>query len=291
MKMNIFRMIKYTLAVSAAAFTAAAVSSCAKSDSFNSNVHINEAMRYMRNKYGVEFTYDEDSTKAITDGASDNKDEYVDVLLTCEKLPDLEIRVCSSDGDKFFDDLVPKKFEHQALSDIQLAAKTVYTGDKPKVMLLLNEKNEMADRTLPADTSYEDFLLSGALGLVEVYTDDSDAPLEDYRRLSNMLASNDINCKPSVYYFTDNSYEDITKDAPAKAYDGNDKKLGHISIKNDECILNEEFDGDIMIDDLYALDTDAVYLKIFPADNEDTAAYDAMFVPHDGTTVTESKAE
>ena len=120
--MNIFRMIKYTLAVSAAAFTAAAVSSCAKSDSFNSKVHINEAMRYMRNKYGVEFTYDEDSTKAITDSASDNKDEYVDVLLTCEKLPDLKIRVCSSDGDKFFDDLVTKKFEHQALSDIQLAA-------------------------------------------------------------------------------------------------------------------------------------------------------------------------
>lgn len=286
MEMDIFRIIKQGLAVSAAVVIAAAVSSCADKSRYNSKVHINEALRYMNQKYHAEFTVEEENP------AADKDDEgYVDIYVSCKQLGDIMIRVSSSDGKTFLDDLVPKKYEHQAQSDIQLAAKTAFTGDKPKVMLSLNEENEMADRTLPADTTYEDFMLSGALGLVEVYTDDSDAPLEDYRKLVDLMASNNMNCLPSVYYFTDNSYENITRDAPAKVYDGNDKKLGHIRIKNDACILDEDFDGELMIDDLYALDTDAVYLQLFPADNEDTAAYDAMFVPHESTSGSESGKE
>ena len=289
--MNIFRIFKCALAVSAAALTVVAVSSCANNNGYNSKVHINEAVRYMRNKYGVEFTCDEKITKAGNDDASGEDDGYVDIFVTCKELPDIKIRVCSSDGDKFFDDLVPKKYEHQAQSDLQVLAKTVYTGDKPKVMLSLNAENEMAERTLPAETTYEDFKLSGALGLVEIYTDDSDAPLEDFRLLADRMAGNDMNCQPSVYYFGDNSYENITADKPGQAFVGNDKKMGHIGIKNGACIIDEDFDGEIMIDELYAMDADAVYLQLFNADSEDTAAYDAMFVPHDGEVISEETAE
>lgn len=289
--MNIFRMIKCGILFSAAAVTVAVCCSCGSKNNYNSKVHINEALRHMNNKYGVEFTYDSDNTKKGSSGIFGKEDSYVNIIVTCKQLPDIPIVVYSSDGSEYLDDLVPKKYEHQAQSDLNLIAKTVFDGDVPTVKLSLNTENEMAERTLPAETTYEDFKLSGALGLVEIYTDDSDAPLEDYRLLADTMAGNDMNCQPSVYYFGDNSYENIAADKPGQAFVGNDKKMGHIGIKNDACIIDEDFDGEIMIDELYAMGADAVYLQLFNADNEDTAAYDAMFVMHGGDVISEETGE
>lgn len=279
--MNIFRMIKCGILVSAAAVMVALCSSCGNKSNYNSKVHINEALRHMNNKYGVEFTYDSDNTKEGSDGIFGKQDSYVNILVTCKQLPDIKIVVYSSDGSEFLDDLVPKKFEHQAQADLNLLAKTVFEGDKPTVKLYLNTESEMSKRNLPADTTYEDFLMSGALGFVDIYTDDCDAPLEDYRSLAGRLMGNEINCEPSVWYFADDSYTRIDEMNTVIDFDEPEKKLGQIRVSNGGCIFDEDFDGEITISNDRS---DPVSLQISQITEVDTAPYNAMLLPAETTS-------
>ena len=274
--MNIFRMIKCGMLVSAAAVTVAVCCSCGSKNNYNSKVHINEAIRHMNNKYGVQFTYDSDNTKEGSSGIFGKTDSYVNIIVTCKDLPGVPIIVYSSDGSEYLDDFVPKKFELQAQWDLNALAKKVFDGDKPTVRLSLNSEYEMNERTLPADTTYEQFKLSGALGWVDIYTDDSDAPLDDYRMLADALAYSEFNCEPSVWYFTDDSYTRIDENNTALGFDEPEKKLGEIRIANDNCLLDEDFDGEIMI---YRDDCDPIYLTLIPADAEDLEYYNSLFLP------------
>ncbi|SFD28920.1 hypothetical protein [Ruminococcus albus] len=274
--MNIFRMIKCGILVSAAAVTAAVCCSCGSKNNYNSKVHINEAIRHMNNKYGVQFTYDSDNTKEGSSGIFGKTDSYVNIIVSCKDLPGVPIIVYSSDGSEYLDDFVPKKFELQAQWDLNSLTKKVFDGDKPTVRLSLNTEYEMKERTLPADTTYEQFKLSGALGWVDIYTDDSDAPLDDYRTLTDALAYSEFNCEPSVWYFTDDSYTRIDENNTALGFDEPEKKLGEIRVVNDNCLLDEDFDGEIMI---YRDDCDPVYLTLIPADDEDLEYYNSLFLP------------
>lgn len=227
----------------------------------------------MKDKYGMEFKFKDSNTKVGSGDVFGSHSEYVNILVTCDEMPDTDIQVYSGDGETFCDDLIALKYEDKAEELILEAAEEIYGGDPARVMLY--HSSNVSELTLPADTSFEDFVLSGAIGWTEICTDDSKAPLDDFRRLVKLLQEKKINCNPTVFYFTDNSYTDISAEKPVGAVDYA-KQICQLRLDQLCNVMDAKFNGSLMI---YRQDMDNAYPTLEPAADETPDTYAAYFKP------------
>ena len=254
--------------------------SCGNRDGYNSKKHVEAAIKHMNEKYGAKFTLSGDNTQLGSGNVFGRHSEYVNILVSCDEIPGKDIVVFSNDGEKFFDDYICMKFEDQAHQDILDIAEDIYFGDEPVVMMFSdNSRNtRMSDRELAADTTYEEFLRSGAIGWVEICVDDRSDQVNKFRTLAKTMIEKGINCEPTVYHFVDNSYTAVNKRNPAQSIDFR-KGCGQIRLDGFVPLLDEEFNGKLMISgDMI----DSVHdVPMEPAPDETADTYAAYFKTRD----------
>lgn len=263
-------MKKLIIAVAVSALPALLLCGCGNKDGYNSKKHVEAAIQYMNSKYGYEFALAGDNTQLGSGDVFGRHSEYVNILLSCNELPGKNIEVFSNDGQKYFDDFICRKYEDRIAEDIKEIVDEVYDGDPPTVRVFGKNFGYISQMTLSADTDYDTMMKSGSVGWVEICVDDRDDEVNKYRRLAGILMEKEINCEPSVYHFTDYCYKDVSDAHPAEGIELI-KKCGQVRLYGFEPLLDEEFEGKLMIRGDAGLQTE-VPLEPAPDETEDTYA-------------------
>ena len=242
-------------------------------DGYNSKGHINSALKAMKKKYGYDFEYAGDNTALGSGDVFGRHSEYVNILVSCDELPDKKIQVFSGDGKDFADDLICVKYEDRAAEEIRELLKSIYGGDEPVIVLFGRGSTTIGAMDLPADSDYSDMLRSGGIGWVEICVDDRVDPIGKYRRLCNTLIEKGISCQPSVHHFLDTTYFAVDKNNSALGMDYM-KKCGQLRVYKGN-LLDDDFDGTLM---LFGDKTMTVKLPLVPPADEDISIYDDYFL-------------
>ena len=276
-------MYKKLIPCMAAALTASVLmlAGCGNKDGYNSREHIEAAVQYMNDKYGVKFHSPEDNTTVGSGNVFGGHSEYVNIKLSCDELPGKKIIVFSNDGETYFDDYVSMKYEDRAHDDILKLADDIYEGDEPAVVLYQDKRND-----LTADMTYEDYMKSGGLDEVIICVDDRDDEVNKFRTLVKTMMKDGINCSPIVFYHVDYSYEGVDKNNYPPGTVNLYKKCGEMYLNGTETLLDDEFDNKIRIIGHGSLDD----IPLEPAPDETEETFEKYFMTRDEIESEESES-
>jgi hypothetical protein len=214
----------------------------------NDPEHIEHTLNYLNEKYGTEFVYEADNIRPSKGNVFGGQETYVDMFVRCTELPEKQITVYSYDGEEFCDDYICMKYEDRLQVDFEEITDSIFDGDKPMVQFD-STKDGIKNPTLPPDTTYEEFLQSGVMGEMDIFTDDLEDPVGDYRKLLELLILKRVQCQPTVYWFSDDNYKDISQSG-SFSYEAKESALCAMRFVNPEYTLDDDFSGEYEIWDL-----------------------------------------
>ena len=268
------KAIKICCLASALTASVLMLGGCRNKDGYNSKKHIEAAVQYMNDRYGVKFHSPEDNTKVGSGDVFGRHSEYVNITVSCDGLPGKKITVFSNDGIQYFDDYVCMKYEDRAHDDILKLSDEIYGGDEPAVVLYPDLRDDLTE-----DMTYEEYMKSGGLDGVTICVDDRDDEVNKFRTLVKTMIKEGINCSPEVIYLADYCYEGVAKHNDAPGTVDLKKQCGEMFLNGMKPVLDEEFDNKVRICGNGGRSLDDIPLEPAPDETEET--FDKYFMTID----------